>query len=85
VLGVYCRPNFMKLQNYIGRIIGDEGGIKKGGHAILIVGFDKNKGFLVHNSWGTQWKDYGYCWLSKGYIDKNWIDCWTGTIKIKNL
>ncbi|HEB53572.1 MAG TPA: hypothetical protein ENI87_10005, partial [bacterium] len=31
-----------------------------GGHAVTIVGYDEH-GFLVKNSWGTQWGDRGYC------------------------
>ncbi|TXH22171.1 MAG: hypothetical protein E6Q95_02665 [Chitinophagaceae bacterium] len=36
------------------------------GHAVTIVGFDKN-GFLIKNSWGTEWGDKGYGWVSFEY------------------
>ncbi|QDV05920.1 Papain family cysteine protease [Planctomycetes bacterium Poly30] len=37
-----------------------------GGHAVLIVGFDEN-GFLIKNSWGTDWADAGYCTVAYDY------------------
>lgn len=39
-----------------------------GGHAVLIVGYDKNDNFLVMNSWGYQWgNDKGCQWVSRDY------------------
>lgn len=35
-----------------------------GGHAVLIVGYDKiKKVFIVRNSWGTRWGDGGYFYM----------------------
>ena len=35
-----------------------------GGHAVLLVGYDKNKKvFIVRNSWGTSWGDKGYFYM----------------------
>jgi C1A family cysteine protease len=35
-----------------------------GGHAVLIVGYDKTKNvFIVRNSWGTSWGDRGYFYM----------------------
>jgi C1A family cysteine protease len=31
----------------------------KGGHAVTVVGYDKN-GFIIRNSWGTDWCNNGY-------------------------
>lgn len=34
------------------------------GHAMLIVGYDANKGyFIVRNSWGAEFADGGYCYI----------------------
>lgn len=34
-------------------------------HAVTAVGYDdQKKSLLLMNSWGTQWKDQGYCWAS---------------------
>jgi cathepsin L len=29
-------------------------------HAVLIVGMDANKNYIIKNSWGTGWGDSGY-------------------------
>jgi C1A family cysteine protease len=41
-----------------------------GGHAVLVVGYDKTKrAFLVRNSWGPDWGTQGGCfWLSFDYL-----------------
>jgi C1A family cysteine protease len=33
---------------------------QEGGHAMTVVGYDV-KGFIIRNSWGTDWGDDGYC------------------------
>jgi len=39
------------------------------GHAMLIVGYDDTvKAFKVINSWGTDWGDNGYCWISYDFF-----------------
>jgi C1A family cysteine protease len=47
-----------------------------GGHAVLMVGYDKAKRmFLVRNSWGTDWGDQGYFWLPFDFVlDPNLAD-----------
>lgn len=43
------------------------------GHALTIVGYDDNQfggAFRVVNSWGNNWGDNGYCWISyEDFID----------------
>ena len=46
-------------------------GTKPGGHAMVIVGYDDNLAytggtgaFKVLNSWGTDWGNSGYFWLT---------------------
>jgi hypothetical protein len=36
-------------------------------HAALLVGFDDN-GFIIRNSWGTEWGDFGYADASNEYV-----------------
>lgn len=47
-----------------------------GGHAIDAVGYDdgkkignKNGAFLIRNSWGTDWGEFGYGWLPYAYVE----------------
>jgi C1A family cysteine protease/uncharacterized tellurite resistance protein B-like protein len=51
-----------------------------GGHAMLCVGYsDKDEVFIVRNSWGDDWGDDGYCYISYKYMmnpEYNDGDCW---------
>jgi hypothetical protein len=43
----------------------------EGGHAILLAGYRHKNGqrqFLVHNSWGKDWGDGGYAWISDNAV-----------------
>ena len=40
-----------------------------GGHAMCCVGYsDPDQVFIVRNSWGEQWGNYGYCYIPYKYI-----------------
>ncbi|MCU0686116.1 MAG: C1 family peptidase, partial [Polyangiaceae bacterium] len=40
-----------------------------GGHAMLCVGYsDKDRLFVVRNSWGDGWGDKGYCYIPYDYL-----------------
>jgi C1A family cysteine protease len=46
-----------------------------GGHAVLGVGLDDNKGyFIVRNSWGPTWGDRGYFYLPYDYFTPTLTD-----------
>lgn len=51
-----------------------------GGHAMLVVGYDDEGGYLiVRNSWVEQWGDNGYCYLPYEYYTNGLIvDMWVG-------
>ena len=52
-----------------------------GGHAFAIVGYTR-EGFIVHNSWGTDWGSGGLALLHyEDWID-NAMDCWVAQLGV---
>jgi len=52
-------------------------GVLKGGHAILVVGYNK-LGLICKNSWSTRWGDNGYCTIPWAVWEKiNMGEAWT--------
>lgn len=48
-----------------------------GGHAMTVIGYDMDKRqFLVKNSYGTDWGDQGYGWLSFDYVEAEGFEKW---------
>jgi hypothetical protein len=44
---------------------GQHFGRREGGHAVTVVGFDDDRSaFLFQNSWGTDWADSGFGWMT---------------------
>jgi C1A family cysteine protease len=49
-----------------------------GGHAVMAVGFNqKDKRFLVRNSWGKDWGMSGYFTMPYKYLEELAGDFWT--------
>lgn len=47
------------------------------GHAMLIVGYDESKKcFRIMNSWGTAWRDGGFCWMTYDAFKQCIRECW---------
>lgn len=51
----------------------------QGGHAVTIVGYNKD-GFIIRNSWGTDWADDGHCVISYEEFMQNCFEAWTITL-----
>jgi len=48
-----------------------------GGHAIAIVGYDKEGRLEFKNSWSSNWGNGGYAKLATDYLDKiDWFSAW---------
>jgi hypothetical protein len=39
----------------------------EGGHAVCLVGYREDGGFIVRNSWGPEWGDQGFAYASPAY------------------
>jgi len=59
-------------------IIFDSSGNSRGLHAVLVVGIAKDntyeKLFLIRNSWGSNWGNNGYAWITKEYLLERYRD-----------
>jgi Papain family cysteine protease len=47
-----------------------------GKHAVVVVGHGTEAGdqiFLIRNSWGKQWGEHGYAWVSRHYLEPRLI------------
>ena len=55
-----------------------------GGHAFAIVGYT-DKGFIVHNSWGTRWGRGGFAILTYSDWRQNAMDCWVAQLGVVTL
>jgi hypothetical protein len=63
VFGMLVGREFMKLRGT--EIYDLPPSDAKGGHAMVLVGYDDSRqAFKVINSWGRQWGDRGYGWIS---------------------
>jgi hypothetical protein len=45
----------------------------KGGHAVCIVGYREDGAFIVRNSWGTDWGERGFAYLSPDYVSSSFF------------
>jgi hypothetical protein len=52
-----------------------------GGHAFVIVGYDK-RGFLILNSWGSDWADDGLAVLTYDDWLEHAMDCWVAQLGV---
>jgi len=58
--------NWLNATSTGGELITYDKASARGGHAVAIVGYDKD-GFIIRNSWGTDWGDSGFAHASNAY------------------
>lgn len=62
-------------------VIRRRSGSPDGGHAFAIVGYTRD-GFIVHNSWGSEWGDGGLAVLAYSDWLENAMDCWVAQLGV---
>jgi C1A family cysteine protease len=63
IIGIHTDSNFKKYESGVWSFGGT--GDEDGGHAVVLAGYDDDKeAFYVRNSWGYDWGDRGYFWMS---------------------
>jgi len=79
VIGVSIYGGFMRLDKKNPIVpMPDPYEMSIGGHAMCVVGYDlPKKMFLMRNSYGADWGNEGYCWMTFDYIAREAFDTWT--------
>ncbi|MBI4700536.1 MAG: C1 family peptidase [Deltaproteobacteria bacterium] len=63
-----------------GGIIEDYAGGDRGGHAVAVVGYrtgPRGRELLLHNSWGMDWGEGGYAWLSEAMLRAHGLEAFS--------
>lgn len=70
LIGMFVDNSFLKAdKNFIWKSQGDT---IKGGHAMVIMGYDDTKSaYKILNQWGSGWGDNGYGWIDYKYLEKS--------------
>lgn len=78
---------FSDLYSYTGGVYAMVSGENKGGHFVLVVGWDDaTAAFLVKNSWGTNWGESGYFWIAYSQLASTdvrfgeWVYVYDGSV-----
>ncbi len=80
VFGIPLKDDFFYLRGPISTHNYQATGTDAGGHAMGIVGYDDDLGgFIIENSWGTQWGDNGLALIKYDIFQRYYFDVWTAT------
>jgi C1A family cysteine protease len=84
VIGMHVFENFMSANKRNFKIFNPKNTERYlGGHAVSIVGYTKDDSFIIKNSFGESWGNYGYGLLTKEYMEKYVFDRWHLAIENK--
>ena len=84
---VYCSADIHSGWDDVGTdgiIAYRKGARPVGGHAFVIVGWEKGH-WVVQNSWGNDYGDRGFCYLSFEDFLANASDAWVATLGVPNI
>ena len=65
--------------NVRGGMLGDYAVADRGDHAVAVVGFRWANGqrqFLLHNSWGTDWGERGFVWMTESSLKRHFTSAY---------
>jgi C1A family cysteine protease len=75
VVGITLYEGFMELGP--NAVVSRRGTTTIGSHAVVLLGYDTTRQmFLAKNSFGTDWGDLGYFWISYEYIRTQAFERW---------
>ena len=79
VVGITVFDDFVNMPNDSNYVYSPApGSASHGGHGICIVGYDDaKKAFRMVNSWGSDWGDNGFAWLSQDFVAKYAREGWS--------
>ncbi|MFO7446791.1 MAG: C1 family peptidase [Ignavibacteriaceae bacterium] len=76
VIGMYVDDGFQNLTG--DNIYYSRSGMERGGHAMVVVGYDDSKqAYKVFNSWGTDWGNNGFGWISYSIFENRVREAYT--------
>ncbi|MER7773250.1 C1 family peptidase [Kitasatospora sp. NPDC096140] len=52
----------------------------RGGHAVSLVGYTRERRFIVRNSWGKDWGDNGYAYASEEYAQQAFAEAYGASL-----
>ncbi len=64
-------------KGFIGINANYQNAIPNGGHAVLLVGYTTNGYFIFRNSWGVEWGDQGYGYMTEASLSKHLMQVMT--------
>jgi len=76
IFGLSLKESFMNQKGTAHFTTENFTGMNRGGHALVIVGFE-NDFYRTRNSWGSNWRDNGHCWIHKNVLEQHGFDFFT--------